>query len=324
MNNIIQRNFENSYQDTFNNRVVPDFNTPINPIKTVTRKLTLHFDSAFRDVRGAVDIATDFTYTLLEPVNEVLSLRLSSINIPNSWYIISSCLNNNFFYIDITDNLNETNTHKITVYDGNYTRCQLVDYLNKTYFFDSSGSSLSSPELKYIRIGYDVSNMKTIIEFNRDNPPPLGYSFSLRFLEESELNLMGSFGWTLGFRRQIYNDITDGIISEAFIDIGENRYIYVSLDDYQQNKSNIQVGYFYNSTLSSSIISKVYLTDNKYKIDYTTNGSDVNTRRYFGPVKFKKFRFSLLDKFGNVIDLNNMDFSFSLELEILYNGNNKL
>ena len=46
------------------------------------------------------------------------------------------------------------------------------------------------------------------------------------------------------------------------------------------------------------------------------------TRIYNGPVTLKKMHIRILDKFGNVIDLNNMDFSFTLELELLYENFN--
>ena len=45
-------------------------------------------------------------------------------------------------------------------------------------------------------------------------------------------------------------------------------------------------------------------------------------RRYTGPVNISKLHIKILDKFGAVIDLNNMDFSLTLELEILYESFN--
>jgi hypothetical protein len=45
-------------------------------------------------------------------------------------------------------------------------------------------------------------------------------------------------------------------------------------------------------------------------------------RRYNGPVNISRLQIKILDKFGTVIDLNNMDFSFTLEMEILYESFN--
>ena len=58
-------------------------------------------------------------------------------------------------------------------------------------------------------------------------------------------------------------------------------------------------------------------------IDDENNGSSLSkTRKYNGPINLKKMNISVMDKYGDIIDLNQMDFSFSLDLEILYERNN--
>ena len=52
------------------------------------------------------------------------------------------------------------------------------------------------------------------------------------------------------------------------------------------------------------------------------NNPLTKTRKYNGPVNIKKIHIKILDKFGNIVDLNNMDFSFTIEVEILYEGFN--
>ena len=44
----------------------------------------------------------------------------------------------------------------------------------------------------------------------------------------------------------------------------------------------------------------------------------INERNYFGPVDIDKFRIQLLDDKGNVMNLNGMDWSFSIITEHLY------
>jgi hypothetical protein len=41
-------------------------------------------------------------------------------------------------------------------------------------------------------------------------------------------------------------------------------------------------------------------------------------REYYGPTHLQKFYIRLLDKYGSIVDLNGMDFSFTLQLKILY------
>ena len=44
----------------------------------------------------------------------------------------------------------------------------------------------------------------------------------------------------------------------------------------------------------------------------------INERNYFGPVDIDKMRVQLLDDKGNVVNLNGMDWSFSIITEHLY------
>jgi len=41
-------------------------------------------------------------------------------------------------------------------------------------------------------------------------------------------------------------------------------------------------------------------------------------RQYFGPIDIKKMGVQLLNKYGQVVILNCMDFSFTLEVEMVY------
>ena len=50
------------------------------------------------------------------------------------------------------------------------------------------------------------------------------------------------------------------------------------------------------------------------------NGADFieKKREYFGPVNIQKLKIQLLNQYGEILNLNCMDFSFSLELEVAY------
>ena len=81
------------------------------------------------------------------------------------------------------------------------------------------------------------------------------------------------------------------------------------------------------TTSNNNILGKIYRSpvSQTYYLNNinTSTGNDADRARiYFGPVRLSKFKFSLLDKFGNLVDLNNMDYSFTLEVEVLYDRNN--
>ena len=68
-----------------------------------------------------------------------------------------------------------------------------------------------------------------------------------------------------------------------------------------------------------------YIDDNILgKIEYNTNNAIIGnniyiTRNYFGTIDINKLQVKLLNKYGDLVELNNMNYTFVLEFEIAYN-----
>jgi len=60
------------------------------------------------------------------------------------------------------------------------------------------------------------------------------------------------------------------------------------------------------------------LTKSFTNISYRNEAEDGDKRIYFGPVTLYKFRIRLLNDKGLLVDLNNMDWSFSLLVNQIY------
>ena len=76
----------------------------------------------------------------------------------------------------------------------------------------------------------------------------------------------------------------------------------------------------YDTYIQKDIIGKIYLHDGKFNINISDNDaeSNIKKREFLGPVNIKTIKIKILDQFGSLIYLNNMDWSFSLEFDILY------
>jgi hypothetical protein len=135
---------------------------------------------------------------------------------------------------------------------------------------------------------------------------------------------METFGWILGFRLARYLKIEGMISSEGLFDAGGDRYVYLCVNDYQYNYNETNIICFDKSSIDQYTLAKISLVNGKFSLIIAENDSNplVKIRQYNGPVNITKMEIKLLDKFGNVIDLNFMDFSFSIELELLYERNN--
>ena len=289
--------------------------TNLNSIKRVTQFKNLCFNSCFRHDYYKTS-ACNFQYTIPSEVKDVVSMRLASVELPNTWYLFSTRNKSNFFHITVYDPSTTPPsefTTTITVPDGSPDIDTIATYLNTTYFYNSGRTDALSLFLFHI----DESTFKTTLSFY-SGANNMGISYSLCFVDDLNANMMTTFGWIMGFRLANYHNITEPITSEGMFDAAGDRYIYVAVNDYQKNNNALNMVCFDNSIMEEDIIGKIPVTTGKLSIIITESNALVKTRKYNGPVNIRNLHIRLLDKFGDVLDLNNMDFSFTLEFEILY------
>jgi hypothetical protein len=304
-------NKTNIVYSSFPNSVAPG---DLNSIKRITQLINLNLNSCFRH-NYYVSNPCDFQYFIPTEIKNVLSIRLASIEIPNAWYLFSHLKKNNIFNIVIE--YCETKVFQIVIPDGNYDSDSLQNYLNTTYFYEADKDNL----LKYIKFSIDPYSFKTTFELTLNHPA--NFSYSLQFVDDINQNIMNTMGWTLGFRLGSYLDISGIITSEGLFDAGGDRYIYMAITDYQYNNNISNIVGFDKSMLNEDIIAKIPIVNGKLSllIDESNNPL-AKSRKYNGPVNLSKLHIKILDKFGKVIDFNNMDYSFTLELEVLYESFN--
>ena len=122
----------------------------------------------------------------------------------------------------------------------------------------------------------------------------------------------------MGFRSGYYeNNAT--YVSEGLIDMTGIRYIYLVVDDFNNNVSDGFYGAFTSSLLNKNILARITLQGSAFNIISQNNLILVTTaRQYFGPVDIQKMQIQLLDEYGRILDLNNMDYSFCLSFQTIY------
>lgn len=283
-------------------RVHPDpvtqvYSTPIthgkiNSIKRVTQTQNIHLNSCFRQQPSS---STDFDILLPREIVHVSSMRLASIELPNTRLLISKKQNNNAFQLRINGD-----TYSFEVPDGNYTTTTLVNVLNDLL----ANSNGFDTHLEFTVDSQFHTTLTTRVEI-----PPLGpvtFSFYSR-----------SIGWMLGFRQSQY-EYVQTIRSEGLFDAIGDRYVYLAVEDYQSNTNINNIVCLDKSYIDKSILAKIPTNDEKFALIIYDTDPLSKKRIYNGPVTLKKFHITLLDKFCRVIDLQQMDFSFTLELELIY------
>jgi hypothetical protein len=107
--------------------------------------------------------------------------------------------------------------------------------------------------------------------------------------------------------------------SESIYGSGINTYIFLSLDDFNNNfKDSVYSGKD-TEYIHDNIIARIPVMSGSNTLMFN-NPSDLvfKQRDYFGPVTVERLKVQLLDKFGDIIDLNENNFSFCLEFTQLY------
>ena len=301
----------------------------LNSVKRITQLFNVNLNSCFR-TNYFQSNPCDFLYLLPSEIKNVVAMRLVSIEIPNAWYLVSELKKNNVFEIDVCildrekskdkEKMieNQNKTYQIIIPEGNYDCDSLSEYLNYTYFYESD---VQTP-LNRIKFSIDKNSLKSKFEvLNKDENDYM--SISVHFSQELGQNLMNTFGWIIGFRLGNYLDIYDTITSEGLFDAGGDRYIYLSINDFQYNSNTSNMVCFDKSVLNEDILAKIPMRDGKLSLIVNDNNHAlVKLRRYNGPITLSRLQIKILDHFGYVIDLNNMDYSLTLELQILYENFN--
>ena len=314
----INKKDKSSIIDTYSNDAVPG---QINSLKRIVQMKNLHINSCFRDNYISTN-PCDFKYNIPTEIKNVISMKLASIEIPNSWYLYSSLKKNNAFTIKLstTENLY---TFSISVPDGNYDSETLVEYLNNTYFYLNTQPKPDDPKNLLNNISVSVNEYNNKTKFEQIGDTDIDFQFSVYFITESNQNLNDTLGWTLGFRKNEYVDIDDFVESEGLFDAGGDRYIFFCINDYQYNVNETNIICFDETSINENVLAKIPMINGKLclVVDENDGCSLAKIRRYNGPVNLKRLDIKVMDQFGEIIDLNHMDFSFTLELEILYERN---
>jgi hypothetical protein len=358
---------------TQNSEYIPGTINPIDK-RTITKCLTI--DTRFRGHYHSTNCA-DFTIQLPTKFSKVISMKLSSFEIPVAFYGISKHYGNNFLYmrvlhkqiehhehheygedisgacIDVSgsvlDDDDDANSlisdiisdihsddemvesvHTVIIPDGNYNAADLVEILNQNicprhehshrikrtdsifsyleFVLDincngcGSGKLILKPTGKYAKYVMNV-----ILDFRVDMNGKLdGKDYTSKL------------GWNLGFTREKYNGYTS-YISDTIMDPASVRYLYLVVDDFNNNVNNPYITAFNQSISTPNILARISVKGSFFSLLMENDLSVVNeARQYFGPVDIQRLRIRLIDDRGRTVDMNGANYSICLLLTQLY------
>jgi len=290
----------------------------INPLNKRILKQNINIDTRFRE-NYYVTQASNFHLDLPIRLTKVVSLQLSALELPSTFYTISKVFGNNFLVISLPNTMVEPLI--VTIPDGNYTYLSLQTYINAFL--------LTAPiEYQTIQFLADIntpggqgsggSGKMVVGSLNGTVQFALNFQTDRYGNEEKQTPLPLKLGWLMGFREGYYEN-NASYVSEGIIDLVGPRYIYLVVDDFNNNVSDGFYGAFTDSILNKNILARITLQGGVFNIVTQNNFLLVtNARQYFGPVDIQKMQIQLLDEYGRILDLNNMDYSFCLSFQTIY------
>jgi hypothetical protein len=125
-------------------------------------------------------------------------------------------------------------------------------------------------------------------------------------------------GWIMGYREGYYKGSYQ-YVSEGIVNLIGPRYIYLVVDDFNNSVNDGFYGAFTSSILNKNILARISLQGSVFNLLNQNNFNLITSpRQYFGPVDIQKLQVQLLDEYGRILDLNNMDYSFCLSFQTIY------
>jgi len=279
----------------------------LNPVQTRTLTQCISIDTRFRENPYTTQ-SSDFAIHIPNKVKKVVSLQLTAFEIAShSIYNISTSLKNNYLYMRIVlEKKEETNVFYLP--DGNYNTETIIHQLNTLmretekqafskicFRIDPNGSGCVCIET------LDESIVSISLDFTLDD---------IQNIDKKTVDYFSKLGRVLGFTKRKYNG-SKSYIAETVINVNlVFSYIYLSIDDFQNNSPPSFITAFQNNTIPTSILARINIME---KTSFVSE-----PRRYFGPIDLTRIQIRLLDVYGRVLDMNGTDYSFCLLLNSVY------
>ena len=297
--------------------------------------IDLNIDTRFRENLHSTQ-SSDFQIQMPIKFNKVVSMSLSSLELPVSFYGISSDLGNNYLYIQLKHTvIGELNGNIIlsekiiTIPDGNYNAADLLNTINEIIAPTKDDSTLQNPDdiFSYLTFTLDITSGgsgtgKVTIRGNgthREAIKEIIFDFSKDINGHNDkTDISSKIGWNLGFIKKKYRG-ANTYTADTVIEPAAIRYIYLAVDDFANSANNQFVNVFNNSIMSPNILARISIKGSYFSLIMENDFNIITEpRRYFGPVDIQRLRIRLYDERGRILSMNNSNYSFCLDFKMIY------
>jgi hypothetical protein len=284
----------------------------------VLDRKVLFIDSNDRDIERWPS-ASEFEINCPQNYNNVESLRLSSIMLPNFFYNISEQLRTNKMIVEYS-----SSSTIITLNDGYYNYTQLQETLRTKFIaidnrFDVSYNSINRK--------FTFLNASIVFTFRFDLPNDYNCVKDNYKTDVYAQHSNWGLGYILGFDKKKYTSSSNAIVSPNPSDLEDNKNIYIELEKYNKCDEIKPFLYYSYNNANSGIVNSAFakipiypFQDNKGLVN---DGYFENISYYQPPIdKIAKLKLKFRYHNGMLVDFHNFNVSLSLEINQIRNEMN--
>ena len=229
----------------------------------------INVDSFFRE--SLTDTPDSFVCTLSEPLQNVTSLTLLSIEVPQTWYTFSAAKGTNAFLFQTIDVDGSVYAEEVTIPEGNYSNLSLLFAVetalnnavkNTQHYLDSLIGA--GPWFTFTQDPINGLSTLTLAATFPRTVKLTWYDQAYPTMTNTKLN--ANLGWELGFRSPslaIESDSsqrTESVVSAA----SSTKYLIMKLDDYSSNR------------VTSNLVSVLTVPDQQIRLPSYTSSAQIS------------------------------------------------
>jgi len=268
-------------------------------------QITLHsIDSRFSDLNNNVN--SEFRVQNPVPLKNIIRIRLASVEVPLVEPMFSQIKGNVTISALIGNSL--TYTASTPLVDGNYTVAQLIAAVQ---------TNLRLMDPNFTVTLNDYSNTVTIT-----NTRKFIFDFASPNNTIASRATHWGLGYYLGFRDTVaVSTLINGlysVTSETLINVKPNPYYLVKL---KCPEDAVNVTHRLNGGGFVSAFAKIVLSNNFYELQFDNISNLIrNEYTFLSPVNIPFFQISLVDPWGELVNMMNIEWSYTLEVTEIKNS----
>ena len=273
-----------------------------------TKTKYVNIDTRFHEDFSLLNSAS-FIYNFPQRITDVKSIMVRNLELPITYYPFSVNKGNTFMKITKFSDSIIVYSKTVTIPDNNYT-------------LDSLKSTINNVLTNVPDISFNVSNGYSIFTSSDIN-----HHYTIQFAVDptgifDKYQLKSKLGWSLGFREPEYtlDSTNNAITSKGPIDLINSRYLFLIMDEFKQSPNSF-ISPLHYSLINKNILARIVLDISRFPYGSVLPANIFNglllsdMRTYPGKTDIQKLQIQLVDEWGKIVDLNNMDFSFCLEIQ---------